>query len=356
MPDASGGEKIAPMKISKPKKLLPGDKIGIVALSDISDDEKIAKSVTYLEELGYKVIQGKTLGFYSHGRSAGSGLERLDDVVDVVGQGAKAVVLAVGGWSASDVITEMLTRRVFRAGIYKVLQRRVLERPIIWSGYSDNLYWQNFLLAAGGIASLHGLHAQGLLEWSDKSRELWWDWLTKTEPKVFAGDQRWRVYLGKVGQKPRGILIPSNLDCLSRVSGMKFLDPTVAYEDEDLIVVLEDNEVYKSDILRTIDSLLYSWILNKQMGRIQAIIIGRLVQSKEDVTGYREWESAFWDDLVSRLAPFKIPLVRWDNFGHAWNDEIKGNDFVSLPLGVRAELAIEGANKCKLTVDPLVID
>ena len=137
---------------------------------------------------------------------------------------------------------------------------------------------------------------------------------------------------------------------------MKFLDPTVAYEDEDLIVVLEDNEVYKSDILRTIDSLLYSWILNKQMGRIQAIIIGRLVQSKEDVTGYREWESAFWDDLVSRLAPFKIPLVRWDNFGHAWNDEIKGNDFVSLPLGVRAELAIEGANKCKLTVDPLVID
>lgn len=344
------------MKIQKPKKLLPGDKIGIIALSDVTDDEQMAKSVAYLEGLGYKVVQGKTLGFYSHGRSAGSGLERLDDALDIVGQGVKAVVLAVGGWSASDVITELLTKRAFRSGLYRLLQKRILERPIIWSGYSDNLYWQNFLLAAGGIPSLHGLHAQSLLDWSDKARDLWWDWLTKPEPKVFANEQKWRVYQGKVGQKPRGLVIPSNLDCLSRVAGMKFLDPTVAIEDEDIIVVLEDNEVYKSDILRGFDSLLYSWILNHQIGRIQAVVFGRLVQSKETGTGYREWESAFWDDVVSRLAPFKIPLIRWENFGHAWSDDAKNEDFVSLPLGVRGELSIEGPNQCRLTVEPLVTE
>jgi muramoyltetrapeptide carboxypeptidase len=344
------------VKIQKPKKLLPGDKIGIVALSDITDDEKIAKSVHYLEEMGYKVVQGKTLGFYSHGRSAGSGIERLDDALDTVSQGVKAIVLAVGGWSASDVMAEMLTKRAFRAGLYRVIQRRILERPIIWSGYSDNLYWQNWLLAAGGIPSLHGLHAQGLLDWSDNSRNLWWDWLTKPEPHTFGSDQKWRVYQGKIGQKPRGMIIPTNLDCLSRVAGMKYLDPTVAYEDEDLIVVLEDYDALKSDILRTFDSLIFSWILNKQIGRIQAVIVGRFVQSKEDPAGYREWESAFWDDIVSRLAPFKIPVVRWGNFGHSWSEEARGDDFVSMPIGVHGELEIVGPNNCKLTVDPLVID
>lgn len=349
-------EKMSLVKINKPKKLLPGDKIGIVALSDVTDDEKVANTVAYIEGLGYKVVQGKTLGFYSHGRSAGSGLERLDDVIDVASQGVKAVVLGVGGWSASDVITELLTKRAFRAGVYRVLQRRILEHPIIWSGYSDNLYWQNWLLASGSIPSLHGLHAQGLMDWSDKARDLWWDWLTKPEAKVFGHEQKWRIYQGKTGQKPRGILIPTNLDTLARVAGMKYLDPTVAFEDEDLIIVLEDYEAYKSDILRTFDSLLFSWILNRQIGRIQAIVVGRFVQSKEDKTGYREWESAFWDDLVQRLSPFRIPLIRWENFGHAWSEESKGEDFISLPIGVRAELAIDSPNNCKLTVDPLVTD
>lgn len=346
----------AGMKIMKPKRLVPGDKVGIVALSDYSDDEKIAKSCEYLTEMGYKVIQGKSLGFYSHGRSAGSGLERLDDLIDVVSQGAKAVVMAVGGISVNDVIVELLTKRAFRSGLFKVLQRRILERPIIWSGYSDNCYWLNFLLATGGIAGLHGLHGQSLLDWSDKARDLWWNFMTKTEPHVFGQEQKWRVYQGKAGQKPRGIIIPSNLDCLSRVAGLRYLDPTISLEDEDLIVVLEDNDVMKVDLLRAFDSLLSSWILNKQIGRIQAVVFGRLVASRETDEGYREWEGAFWDDVVSRLAPFKIPVVRWDNFGHAWSDDAMGEDFVSIPVGVRAELAIEGPNKCKLTVDPLVTE
>ena len=348
--------KLRGMVIQKPKKLQPGDKVGIVALSDVTDDAKIAKNVSYLEELGYKVVQGKTLGFYSHGRSAGTGIERIDDILDVLGQGVKAIFLAVGGFSESDVMVELVTKRAFRSGLYRVFRRRVLERPIIWSGYSDNSYWLNLLLS-GGVAGLHGLHAQGILDWTEKSRQLWWDLMTKPEPKVYGSEQKWRVYQGKIGQKPRGVLVPSNLDCLSKVAGMRFLDPTVALEDEDMIVVLEDNDVYRSDIIRMFDSLLYSWILTKQIGRIQALVIGRLVESKEDVTGYREWESSFWDDLVSRMAPFKIPVIRWDNFGHAWGgDNATGEDFVSLPVGVRAELSIDGPNKCKLTVDPLVTD
>ena len=86
------------MEVLKPKRLHPGDVIGLVApASRPSADEKVGKGVQYLERLGYRVKVGRHV-YDLHGYLAGRDEDRAGDFNEMIrDKNVKAIFTIRGG-------------------------------------------------------------------------------------------------------------------------------------------------------------------------------------------------------------------------------------------------------------------
>ena len=113
------------MSIVKPKRLKPGDVVGVISPASSPDDPiKIENGVKYLEKNGYRVVVGKNVGKYL-GYLAGSDQERVDDLHSMFkNKDVKAIFCLRGGYGSGrllDIID------------YKIIR----NNPKIFIGYSD---------------------------------------------------------------------------------------------------------------------------------------------------------------------------------------------------------------------------
>ncbi len=126
-----------------PPPLVPGDRVGVAALSGPVDGERLDAGLAELAELGYEPVEAANLR-RREGLFAGADDERLRAFHDLAADDSlRAILFARGGW-----------------GLLRVLPRidwRLLARlPRAYVGYSDLTPFLLQVVARLGLVAFHG--------------------------------------------------------------------------------------------------------------------------------------------------------------------------------------------------------
>jgi muramoyltetrapeptide carboxypeptidase len=299
----------------KPARLYPGDTIGIVApASAPPDPAAIDKSISTVEELGFKALPGRNARA-RWGYLAGNDRERAGDLMKMfTNRRVKGILCVRGGYGAARLLPR-LDYEVIRAN------------PKVFVGYSDITSLHLAFLKEAGLISFHGpmlnsdLIKEDVPEFTVKSllRAI-----TRPEPmgSISEGYKGKTVKVLRKG-KARGVLVGGNLTLFCASIGTPWQVSLI-----NTIFFLEDldEEPYRFD--RMLTQLLNAGILQRAKG----IAVG-INKGCEDPKARRskEYRQSLEDVLREKLLPLGVPVVSGLPFGHVpWN--------ATVPVGVKAVL------------------
>lgn len=127
----------------KPRRLSPGDTVGITAPACWVDTEQVKEASTILEKMGLQVRLGDTL-FMQYGYLAGTDEARAGELNAMFADPAiKAIICARGGYGTGR-IAELLDYDLIRAN------------PKIFWGYSDITFLHAAINKFAGLVTFHG--------------------------------------------------------------------------------------------------------------------------------------------------------------------------------------------------------
>jgi len=334
------------MTIIKPKKLKPGDTIGVIAPSGVVEANGLEAGVRVLRSWGFKVKLGKHIFKKVEDYSAGTPQERREDFENMVSDlEIKAITCAEGGYAASSVLLS--------------LNPKVIEtfrnRPTLLFGYSDFSVFLNANFSLG-ITGIHAPNLVGLAPHNKKTQES----LRKAllgEMDLNYGPEFFTEIL--IPGKARGYFLPTNLETLTHLFGSKF-DPLENF-DGPIILGLEEVWEDKSDVRRMFEEI----ILHRYFNRVKGIVLGRFIGDSE--IEYPKWgKKTTWHDLfISLLKDKNIPVAEFPHFGHleeqrkafkllrvGGKKDIYGeNIFLALPVGAKVILNAQSDNSSLIFQD-----
>jgi muramoyltetrapeptide carboxypeptidase len=127
----------------KPRCLMPGDTLGIVAPAGPFDPKKFMKGKAVLESMGFRTFFDEGI-FQKHGFFAGSDVQRADQVNRLFADPAvQAVVCARGGYGSMRILPFL---------DFKIIQ----NNPKIFVGFSDISVLLFVLHARCSLVTFHG--------------------------------------------------------------------------------------------------------------------------------------------------------------------------------------------------------
>jgi len=299
----------------RPKRLEPGDTIGLVApASPPPDPQDLDRGVAVLEKLGFKVRLARNVR-RRHGFLAGTDRERAGDLMAMFAdRRVKAVVCVRGGYGTARLLPR-LDYQCIRANAK------------IFIGYSDITALHCALLANADLVSFHGpmLNTDFVREPLDRfTCESFLRNLTSSS----APGSICRGYRGPSPMVLRrgtalGLLVGGNLSLLCTLVGTPW-QPVF----RDRILFLEDvgEQPYRFD--RMLTHLLNCGLLQQVAG----VAIG-LNKDCGDPKARRskEYRQTLENVFKERLLALKVPVVVGLPFGHV-------PQTATLPLGVQAIL------------------
>lgn len=287
------------------RPLSPGSTVAIISPARHAPQEKIDKGVKGLEALGYKV-KVHPQNYSKHHQLAGSDKERanalmemfLDPVID-------AILCARGG-----------------IGSYRTLPHLDFElikkHPKIFCGFSDITTLLTAITTQCGFPTFHG--------------PMCWNFPAKGSDYL---DNFSRMMSGQMGNARQtyhqgicvreggaeGELIGGNLCLLQNLMETKY---EASFDDK--ILFIEDTEERWS----AFDRMLHHFAMAGKFKNIHALIVGELVDMREDEAG--PWEENLADTL-KKLVPPGIPIVLNFPCGH-------GDSLMTFPLGTKTRLEV----------------
>ena len=135
----------------KPRALKPGDRIAIVAPGSPFNREEFARGVAEIERLGFIAVFNESVFERDTRYLAGSPEVRAAAFLKHWTDPSVSAVLAVRGGYGSVHLLPLLDRA------------RIIERPKLFVGYSDNTSLLSWLTCQCGITALHGPMIEGRL-------------------------------------------------------------------------------------------------------------------------------------------------------------------------------------------------
>lgn len=297
-----------------PQRLQPGDTVMLISPGGFVKPEELAESRTNMENLGFRVKEGKFAGG-KYGYLGGTDKERAEDLNSAFADSSvKAIVCTRGGYGCTRILP-MVDYELIKAN------------PKILLGYSDITALFYGIYAKTGLAGYHGPvgistfndysvnHLRNTLMLPQNEYEL-----TNAEPEPGKPDfEQYMITGGTVSGK----LVGGNLSLLVSVIGTGY---DVDYTDSIVFIEEVGEEPYRID--RMLTQLIQSGNLQKCSG----IALG--VFSKCNPKGS---ESGIYNSftlkevLFDRLAGLGKPVYYGFSFGHVSNK-------FTIPFGVRAEL------------------
>jgi muramoyltetrapeptide carboxypeptidase len=253
---ATGAVPFAPAVI-KPKRLAPGDTVGVVApATAVFQDVEADIARESLEALGLKVQFGRHLRD-RHGYLAGEDKARAEDINRFFADASIAAVLPIrGGWGSARVLPYL---------DFDVIKRN----PKILMGYSDITALHNSIQAKTGLVTFHGPNGGGRwdawsVEWVKKIL-FGAEAVTMDNPKDLSArnaltqvDNRTRTI---TPGKARGRMMGGNLTVLTAILGSPYVP-----DYSGAILFLEDVQENLYRIDRMLTSLKLAGILDKAKG------------------------------------------------------------------------------------------
>ncbi|WP_110112289.1 LD-carboxypeptidase [Bacillus sp. CGMCC 1.16541] len=129
--------------VVKPAKLKQGDTVAIIAPASPPNQEKLKKSLSFLEQLGLNVKLGASL-YNQHGYLAGTDEERLADIHQMFADpDVKGIICACGGFGTGRIVSQL---------DYNLIKKN----PKIFWGYSDITFLHTAIYQQTGIVTFHG--------------------------------------------------------------------------------------------------------------------------------------------------------------------------------------------------------
>lgn len=282
------------------RALKPGDTIGIAAPASPFDRHLFQKGVHALEQLGFKIFFRKDI-FDQNRYFAGTDKRRADEFMELMtDRNISAVMFARGGYGSQRVIP------LLNAEILKQHPKPVL-------GFSDVTALLTFLRQSAGIPTFY---APVVTHFGRGVGTATMQSLSKT--LTTAGALGHVLTTGAHVMKPGSVNGPIVGGCLSLINSS--MGTAYELESEGAILFLEEigEKVYVLD--RMLTQLKNSGIIAKAKG----IILGSINLPE----GEKCDVNAMFSDI---LGDFTGPIVTNFPAGHA-------NEFMTLPLGVEAEL------------------
>ncbi len=303
------------MKLIRPPRLYPGDRVTVVAASGPVNREKFSAGV---EVLGgrYDLSFDESSLFARKGFLAGEDAHRLDHLNAALRDpDCRAIILARGGYGLTRILP----------GIDGEALR---TDPKVIVGYSDVTALLSVCIHSG-VAAIHGPMVSDFGELSEGDRDSLFNLLENPDPGlIFAGLET------LMEGRARGPLLGGNLEVLSRLLGTPFQP-----DFEGAILFLEEVGEFPYRVDRLLTHLEMAGVFDSVSG----ILIGDFTDCDELEEGLVQPPSGR-DVLVERLERLRVPVALGGAFGH-------GDRKRSLPVGVPVELdagqgvltAIEGA-------------
>ncbi|CEK14989.1 uncharacterized MccF-like protein (microcin C7 resistance) [Chthonomonas calidirosea] len=314
-----------------PRRLQPGDQIGIIAPSGPVPSEELFQAKTLIERRGYRVVLGPHVlaQHPTNNYLAGTDEERFSDLQSFLRRtDITAIFCARGGYGVQRLYPK-LTSELFDS------------YPKIVAGYSDITALHLVICHYTDWITFYSPNATSLVRLSEgkdvgMETALHCFWTMLENPQSFgllpASPQNIETLVSGVAEGP---LAGGCLSLLSHACGSRFQP-----DFRGKLVLIEDvNEpVYRVD--RYLTQLLNAGILQEAAGFIVGTVTGWRKHEPEDSPNQLY---ALWEDL---LLPLGKPTIVGFPFGHEPNP-------LTLPLGARARLDADA--KTLTILEPAVV-
>ncbi|HEX4258964.1 MAG TPA: LD-carboxypeptidase [Streptosporangiaceae bacterium] len=299
------------MDVLKPRALRPGDTIGIVSTSSPVSPAALDRLTGYLRGRGYqvKLADGVTdrLGHF-----AGTPERRAAGVMAMFADPEVAMVLPANGGTGSHQLIDRLDYDLIRA------------HPKLFAGFSNPSALNNSMLAAAGLATLHGVTGFQFFqpEIEPGTERAFWSMVSGPVAGTEISGRDWRVHRrGSPGGIVSGPVVGGNLGACFPLVGTPWMPSTAG-----AILVVEA----RSATYEVVDAFLTQLRLAGLLDGIAALVIGAPADWAADGAPDRDV-----DELILRAAPGPFPIVTNLPCGHQPRR-------IQLPVGCRVGLNLDG--------------
>ncbi len=300
--------------MKKPKKLNPGDTIGVISPSSPSEKKsEVVRGVETLEGMGYKVVLSRNLN-KSKGFVAGTEEERADDLNEMFRRDdIDAIFVTQGGYGAAQLIRH-------------IDFDMISQNPKIFTGFSDITSLHMAISKFSGVVTFHGpgmsrFNSEDLTEYT---KETFFKAIGQTEPLgeiKLANPKKWinRINPGTA----EGILIGGNLTLICATLGTPY-----EIDTKGKILFLEDLDTEPWMFDHMLSHLRNAGKLEQAAG----IVVGECHNCVPFLynPGYYV-DTSLEDVLDYYLKPLKVPAIYGLPLGHT-------DDIATIPIGVAARL------------------
>lgn len=269
------------MKIKIPPFLQPGDTIGITCPAGYMPAENAAMAIRTLQNEGYEVMVGKTLGSRSRNYFSGTDTERRNELQAMMDEaGIKAILFGRGGYGVSRII-DQLDFTAFQ------------KKPKWLIGFSDITVLHAHCNRKLHIATLHAPMAAAFND--AKHRHPYVSSLLK----VLKGEKT--TYTTKAHRYNReglaeGELIGGNLTLLAHLCGTGSAPVT-----QNKILFIEDVGEYLYNIDRMLIQLKRSGMLDD----LAALIVGGFTECKDTE---RPFGKKVYEIIRDQVSEYNYPV------------------------------------------------
>ena len=300
----------APSKI--PPYLKKGETIGITCPAGFITLEDIQPAVTKLQEWGYSIKIGSTVGKKDF-TFGGTDEERLQDLQQMLDDKTiKAIMCARGGYGAVRIIDQLDFKKF-------------IATPKWIIGFSDVTVIHSHLNKNFGIASIHSKMCNSFpKDWS-KAEPVQIETINSIQ-KCLAGEKMNYTAIpnekNKLG-KAEGILIGGNLKTLETLAGSKSDIST-----DGKILFVEDTGEY----LYSIDRMFWNLKRSGKLSKLKGLIIGGFkVKPAEDPAD--EFGKDLFEIVLALVKEYNYPVCFDFPVGHQKNN-------FALKCGIKHKLTV----------------
>ncbi len=291
-----------------PPYLQKGDTIAITCPAGYMAAEKATACISSLQDWGYEVMVGKTLGSNSQNYFSGTDEERAAELQAMLDdRSIQAILFGRGGYGMGRII-DRLDFKKFK------------KHPKWLIGFSDITVMHCHLFNQYNIASLHAPMAGAFNDDAANS-----EFIQSLRHALEGKKANYKIEANAHNNKGEGtgILIGGNLALLSNVIGT-----ASDFDTKNNIFFIEDTGEY----LYNIDRMLYHLKRSGKFNKLAGLIIGGFTDMKDTERPFGK----SMDDIIKEItAELDCPVCFHFPVSHA-------NENVALKIGVAYQLKVTG--------------
>jgi len=297
-----------------PPYLRKGQTIGITCPAGYMAAGKAQACIHTLQDWGYQVMVGKTLGSRSKNYFSGNDQDRLDELQAMLDDdGIHAILFGRGGYGLGRIID-------------KIDFTKFRMKPKWLIGYSDITVIHSHLNRRLKIASLHAPMAAAFNDGQHKN-----EYILSLRNAIMGKKAKYSCSVHALNRagKATGELVGGNLSLLAHLCGT----PS-DIDTKNKILFLEDIGEY----IYHMDRMLYQLKRSGKLDQLAGLIIGSFTDIKDTE---RPFGKTIYKVINEIIAEYKYPVCFGFPVGHT-------NENLALKSGVNYSLDV-GGKKTRLT-------